>query len=39
MGMICTTWEIPSVGSITLLLLHFAFSLLLEFFSVNPIAI
>jgi hypothetical protein len=39
MGMICTTCEIPSVGNITLLLLQIAFSLLLEFFSVNPIAI
>ncbi len=37
--MICTTWETPSVGSITLLLLQISFSLLLEFFSFNPVAI
>ncbi len=37
--MICTTWETPSVGSITLLLLQISFSVLLKFFSFNPIAI
>ncbi len=39
MNMICTTWGIPSVSSILILVLWISFSLLLEFFSFNPIAI